>query len=45
VNAELGRPEHDEFRWLPYQEARALLSPRLIPILEWSLDVVNTPAQ
>ena len=45
VSEELGRPEHDEFRWVSYQEARALLPPRLIPILECSLDIVNTPAQ
>jgi len=42
VNEELGRPEHDEFRWVSYQEARALLSPRLIPILEWAFSIVDT---
>jgi 8-oxo-dGTP pyrophosphatase MutT (NUDIX family) len=41
VSEELGRPEHDEFRWVSYQEARALLSPRLIPILEWSFSIMN----
>jgi 8-oxo-dGTP pyrophosphatase MutT (NUDIX family) len=36
VNPELGRPEHDEFRWLLYRDARALLSPRLVPVLDWA---------
>jgi bis(5'-nucleosidyl)-tetraphosphatase len=36
VSAELGRPEHDEFRWVDYQEAAQLLPPRLQPILEWA---------
>jgi 8-oxo-dGTP pyrophosphatase MutT (NUDIX family) len=46
VSEELGRPEHDEYRWVSYQEARSLLPPRLIPILEWALSVVAaTPSQ
>ncbi len=36
VSAELGRPEHDEYRWVSYEEARALLPARLIPLLEWA---------
>lgn len=36
VSAELGRPEHDEFRWVDYAEAKSLLPPRLQPILEWA---------
>ncbi len=36
VNPELGRPEHDEFRWLAYEEARALLNERLKVILDWA---------
>ncbi len=36
VSAELGRPEHDEYRWVSYDEARAMLPPRLIPVLEWA---------
>jgi len=41
VNPELGHPEHHEFRWLDYDEARALLSPRLRPILDWARDLVT----
>lgn len=36
VSAELGRPEHNEYRWGSYEEARALLPARLIPLLEWA---------
>jgi 8-oxo-dGTP pyrophosphatase MutT (NUDIX family) len=36
VNPELGRPEHDEFRWLDYPAARTLLPARLQIILEWA---------
>jgi 8-oxo-dGTP pyrophosphatase MutT (NUDIX family) len=36
VNPELGRPEHEEFRWVTYDEARALLAPRLKSILNWA---------
>lgn len=40
VSPELGRPEHHEFRWLPYTEARELLSDRLKPILDWGHGLV-----
>ncbi|HJX17332.1 MAG TPA: NUDIX domain-containing protein [Acidiferrobacterales bacterium] len=36
VNPELGHPEHDEFRWVTFVEARTLLPPRLQPILDWA---------
>lgn len=41
VSPELGCPEHDEYRWLPYREARGLLNDRLRPILAWSHEVVT----
>ena len=37
VNEELGRPEHDEFRWVSAQEAEALLVPRVCAALRWAL--------
>jgi bis(5'-nucleosidyl)-tetraphosphatase len=40
VSPELGRPEHHEFRWLPYEVARGLLGERLRPILDWAREVV-----
>lgn len=41
VNPELGHPEHHEYRWVPYEVARALLPPRLTPILEWARRVAS----
>lgn len=36
VSPELGRPEHHEYRWCTYQEARERLGARLRPILDWA---------
>lgn len=36
VSAELGRPEHSEFRWTTLDEAAALLPPRLVKVLRWA---------
>jgi bis(5'-nucleosidyl)-tetraphosphatase len=36
VSPELGRPEHHEYRWVSYTQARELLGQRLHPILLWS---------
>jgi bis(5'-nucleosidyl)-tetraphosphatase len=36
VIAELGRPEHNEFRWVDYEEALRLVSPRVDPIVRWA---------
>jgi 8-oxo-dGTP pyrophosphatase MutT (NUDIX family) len=47
VSPELGRPEHDERRWVSFEEAEDLLPPRLSVVLEWAramltLDVGQT---
>ena len=36
VSAELGRPEHHEWRWVSFDEAEELLPPRLGVILDWA---------
>jgi bis(5'-nucleosidyl)-tetraphosphatase len=36
VNPDLGRPEHEEFRWVSYCEANGLIAARLRPILNWA---------
>lgn len=36
VSPELGRPEHHEFRWVDFAQARLLLPPRLHPVLDWA---------
>lgn len=43
VNPELGRPEHHEFRWLSYAEARPLLVDRLRLVLDWAEERVAAP--
>ena len=35
ISAELGRPEHHEFRWVDIAAAKELVAPRLLPIVEW----------
>lgn len=41
VNPELGRAEHDEFRWLRFDEARALLVPRVRAALDRARQAVE----
>jgi bis(5'-nucleosidyl)-tetraphosphatase len=36
VTEELGKPEHEEFRWMEYDTARGLLVPRVMTVLEWA---------
>jgi 8-oxo-dGTP pyrophosphatase MutT (NUDIX family) len=43
MNPALGRPEHSEFRWVDYDEAGTLVSPRLHPVLQWAGQVMNLP--
>ncbi|MBX3695027.1 MAG: NUDIX domain-containing protein [Steroidobacteraceae bacterium] len=40
VNAALGTPEHHEWRWVTFDEAMDLVSPRVAPVLEWARGVV-----
>ena len=39
VSPELGRPEHHEWCWVSFDEARELLAPRLRFIVDWSESV------
>jgi 8-oxo-dGTP pyrophosphatase MutT (NUDIX family) len=41
VNPALGMPEHHEFRWVPYDKARALVAERVRPILDWAHALVT----
>jgi len=41
VSPELGRPEHQEYRWVSYEEAEELLPPRLGIILEWARRTIS----
>ena len=44
VNPDLGRAEHSEFRWVDFDEALRLVSPRVRPVLRWAAQRVNIPA-
>ncbi|HYA66692.1 MAG TPA: NUDIX domain-containing protein [Burkholderiaceae bacterium] len=39
ISEELGRPEHNEYRWATAQEARELLPVRLVAILDWVISI------
>jgi 8-oxo-dGTP pyrophosphatase MutT (NUDIX family) len=41
ISAELGRPEHDEFRWLSFDDAEDVLPPRLAIVLDWARGIVE----
>ena len=41
VSPELGRPEHQEYRWVTYEEAEDLLPPRLAGVLEWAKRTIS----
>ena len=43
ISAELGKPEHDEFRWVDYAQARAMVSIRVQSILDWARDTIESP--
>ena len=36
VNPDLGAPEHHEWRWVSYDEAGDLVSPRVAVVLDWA---------
>lgn len=41
VTPELGRPEHHECRWVPFEEALSLASARIQPVLEWAARTIG----
>jgi 8-oxo-dGTP pyrophosphatase MutT (NUDIX family) len=43
VNPELGRAEHSEYRWVDYDEAMTLVSPRVRTVVQWAAQVTNLP--
>jgi 8-oxo-dGTP pyrophosphatase MutT (NUDIX family) len=38
VSPELGRPEHNEARWVDLAGALSLSSPRIVPIVRWAAE-------
>ncbi len=40
VNADIGAPEHHEWRWVDFDAALSLVSPRVAPVVEWARGVL-----
>jgi len=41
ISPELGRPEHNEFRWVSFDEAHDLSSPRVREVVRWARQIVG----
>ena len=41
ISPELGRPEHHEFRWVSFDEAYDLASPRVRLVVQWARQVIG----
>jgi 8-oxo-dGTP pyrophosphatase MutT (NUDIX family) len=44
INPELGFPEHQEARWVGFETALSMVSPRLKPVIHWASDIIAAPA-
>lgn len=42
ISPELGRPEHHEFRWLSFDEAYDISSPRVRLVVNWAHQIIGT---
>lgn len=42
LSPETGEPEHHEWRWVTFDEAYDLGSPRVRPIVQWARQVIGT---
>ena len=40
INPELGFPEHQESRWVGFETALSMVSPRLKPVIQWASGVI-----
>jgi bis(5'-nucleosidyl)-tetraphosphatase len=43
INPELGFPEHQEARWVGFETALTMVSPRLKPVVQWASDIIAAP--
>ena len=41
ISPELGRPEHNEFRWVSFDEAYDLTAPRVKEVVVWARQIVG----
>jgi bis(5'-nucleosidyl)-tetraphosphatase len=44
INPELGFPEHQEARWVGFETALNMVSPRLKPVMHWASALMTAPA-
>ena len=42
ISEELGRPEHHEYRWMDFDQAYDIASPRVRLIVQWARQVIGT---
>ena len=40
VNPELGRPEHESFRWVTFDTAMRFGAPRIRCVIKWAADII-----
>jgi 8-oxo-dGTP pyrophosphatase MutT (NUDIX family) len=43
INPELGFPEHQEARWVGFETALDMVSPRLKPVMHWARNIIAAP--
>lgn len=41
IAPELGRPEHQEYRWVDFDEAFDLCAPRVLQVVRWARQIVG----
>jgi 8-oxo-dGTP pyrophosphatase MutT (NUDIX family) len=41
INPQLGVPEHHEARWVGFEQALAMVSPRLLPVAHWAVAAIK----
>jgi len=41
INPEMDMPEHHEYRWISFDDARNLAPNRLVPIIEWTNCIIH----
>ena len=41
ISPELGRPEHNEYRWVAFDEAHDLSAPRVRDVVRWARQIVG----
>jgi 8-oxo-dGTP pyrophosphatase MutT (NUDIX family) len=42
ISLELGRPEHHEYRWMDFDRAYDIASPRVRLVVQWARQVIGT---